>query len=199
MSFFSKTIAKAVRTLLGTRRGLCMDDKGNAAVEFALITPIFVVILAGGIDLALLIYSRFHLEATVSDGASYALVKSDLVDSKNGSDLATKIATIIASESTAGDTQASVVVNNGAIADYNGAEIIVHGEAGQANACYCPKGNASSLDWGGSQTCGSSCPDGGEAGKYVAVAVTQAFMPLFSGFGIINTDSIHASAVVRTK
>ncbi|SCB36111.1 TadE/TadG family type IV pilus assembly protein [Rhizobium hainanense] len=176
-----------------------MDNEGNAAIEFALITPIFAVILACGVDLALLVYSRFQLEATVSNCASYALIKTEMVDSKNGSDLATKIATMIASEDTAGDTQASVVVNNGAIADYNGAKILVYGRTSQADACYCPKGSGSSLSWGGSQTCGSACPDGGQAGKYVAISVTQAFTPLLSGFGIVSADSVRANAVVRTR
>ena len=111
------------------------DRGGNAAIEFALIAPILVIILAGSTDLGLLIFSRFRLEATISNSASYAMVHADQVDSKSGEDLATKIATIIASEDASGEAIASIVVNNGAKASYAGNRIKLGGAASQAIGC----------------------------------------------------------------
>ncbi|HXV32133.1 MAG TPA: TadE/TadG family type IV pilus assembly protein [Sinorhizobium sp.] len=199
MSFFRSGKARVLHALGRLRPVRAMGSRGNAAIEFALLAPIFAVILAGGIDLAVLIMSRFHLEATVSNSASYALVKADMVDAENSSDLAETMATMIASEDTTGETQASIVINNGAIADYDGAKISIHGTASRADACYCPDGTATSLDWGSERSCASSCPKGSEAGKYVVITVKQAYAPLFSSFGIIKDDSIQASAIVRTK
>ncbi|AVA24573.1 TadE/TadG family type IV pilus assembly protein [Rhizobium sp. LEGMi198b] len=198
MIFIHVAGKKALQLRAGLRHFL-RDISGNAAVEFALIAPVFILILAGSLDLGMLIFSRFQLEATVSDSASYAMVNADLVDGKDGSDLATKIATMIASEYAAGDTQASVNVNNGAVANYNGAKIVISGNVSQADACYCPSGSASSLDWGSQQSCGSSCPDGGRAGRFVSVMVKQAYTPLFSGYGLVKGDFIDASAIVRTQ
>lgn len=175
------------------------DVKGNAAIEFALVAPIFALILAGSLDLGLLLFSRFQLEAAVSDSASYAMVHTDQVDSTNGDDLAAKMATIIAGGIASGETHAAVVVNNGATADYDGAKIKLSGQASRSNSCYCPTGGAWALQWGGVQSCGASCPGGGFGGKYVVVTVKQPYAPLFASYGFLKDGSLYASAVVQTK
>ncbi|ASY66656.1 hypothetical protein SJ05684_b56740 (plasmid) [Sinorhizobium sojae CCBAU 05684] len=188
-----------IRSTFGRLRTHHSGRRGNAAIEFALVTPIFAVILAGGLDLAMLVFSRFRLEAAVSNSASYALVQADMVDAKNSSDLAEKLAVMIASEDAGGNKHASIVVNNGASADYNGTKISIRGMPGRGDACYCPSGSAASLVWGSARTCASACPSGGKAGKFVVVTVKQAYTPLFSSLGIVKGDSIDASAVIRAK
>lgn len=199
MNFIQTFMERAMTLSTRLRRILSKDRGGNAAIEFALIAPILAIILAGSTDLGLLIFSRFQLEATISDSASYATVHADQVDAENSDDLAAKIATIIASEDTSGNTAASIVVNNGAKASYAGSEIKLGGAASQANACYCPTGTASSLIWGQQQSCGTPCPDGVLAGKYVAITAKQAYAPLFSSYGFVKDGFIYASAVVQTQ
>lgn len=199
MSFIRSSKATVLHALGRLRPGRAMGKRGNAAIEFALLAPIFAVIMAGGIDMAVLILSRFRLEAAVSNTASYALVKADMADAANSGDLAEKLATMLASEDTSGDMRASIMVNNGAVADYDGLKIAIHGTASLADACYCPEGTASSLAWGSARSCNASCPQGRQAGKYVAITVKQAYTPLFSSFGVIKGDSIEASAMVRTQ
>lgn len=180
------------------RRGF-KDAKGSAAIEFALVAPIFALILAGSVDLGLLLFARFQLEAAVSDSASYAMVHTDQVDSTSGDDLAAKMATIIAGGTASGQTHASIVVNNGARADYDGTKIKLSGQASQSNSCYCPTGGAWSLNWGGVQSCGTSCPGGIFGGKYVAITAKQAYTPLFRSYGMVSDGFLYASAVVQTK
>ncbi|MGP4727593.1 TadE/TadG family type IV pilus assembly protein [Agrobacterium deltaense] len=199
MIFIQTSMERAMILHVHLRRILGEDRGGNAAIEFALIAPILAIILAGSTDLGLLIFSRFQLEATISDSTSYAMVHADQVGAENGDDLAAKIATIVASEDTSGDTTASIVVNNGAQANYGGMKIKLGGAASHANACYCPTGTASSLIWGQQRSCGTFCSDGAPAGKYIAITAKQTYAPLFSSYGIVKDGFIYASAIVRTQ
>ncbi|UXT20448.1 pilus assembly protein [Agrobacterium tumefaciens] len=174
------------------------DRKGNAGIEFALVAPIFVLVLLASTDLGMLLFSRFRLEEAVSASASYAIAHADQVDSANGDELAKNLALMIASNHQ-GDATAFVQINNGSQASYDGTKIKIGGVASQANACYCPKGSASTVEWGSQQTCGAACPDGGRAGRYVSVTAREAYTPLFSALDIVKADSITASTIVQTK
>ena len=174
------------------------DTKGNAAIEFALVVPIFALVFVASVDLGMLVFSRFQLEAAVSASASYAIAHADQVDGSNGSELAKNLALMIASNYR-GDATAAIQVNNGPQASYDGATIKIGGVSSQANACYCPKGNAASVEWGSQVTCNSSCPDGGRAGRYVAVTAKQAYTPFFTMFDVVKDGSIAANAMVQTK
>ncbi|WP_245422958.1 TadE/TadG family type IV pilus assembly protein [Neorhizobium huautlense] len=183
---------------LGDRRNVLRDTTGNAAIEFALVVPIFALVFVASVDLGMLVFSRFQLEAAVSASASYAIAHSDQVDGSNGSELAKNLALMIASNYR-GDATVVIQVNNGPQASYDGAKIKIGGVNSQANACYCPKGNAVSVDWGGQFTCNTSCPDGGRAGRYVAVTARQTYTPFFRMFDVVRDGFIAANAVVQTK
>lgn len=193
---FADTSARST----GTARpsNFLLDITGIAAIEFALVAPIFILVFTASVDLGLVIFSRFRLEAAVSASASYAIAHADQVDSTNGAELAQNMALMIAS-SYGGDATALIQVNNGSQASYNGMKIKISGVPSQANACYCPTGVASKVDWGSQRTCGSSCPDGGRAGRYVSVAAQQAYVPFFAMFEFVKDGSLTASAIVQTK
>ncbi|EHH03596.1 hypothetical protein ATCR1_20935 [Agrobacterium tumefaciens CCNWGS0286] len=182
----------------GSLSRLLRDTKGTAAIEFAVVAPLFAFVLMASVDLGMVIFSRFQLEAAISAGASYAIAHGDQVNSSNGDELAKNIALMIASHYR-GDATAFIDINNGSQASYNGSKIIVGGMPSQANSCYCPTGAASTVNWGSQQTCGAACPDGGRAGRYVSVTAKQAYAPFFSGFDVVRDGFIAASAIVQTK
>jgi len=186
------------RAALGRAFGILRDIKATAAIEFALVAPILALILVASVDLGMVIFSRFQLEAAVSSSASYAIAHSDQVDSTNGDELAKNIALMIAGNYQ-GDATAVIQINNGSQASYNGTKIKIGGVPAKANACYCPTGAASTIDWGSQQTCGASCPDGGRAGRYVSVTARQAYTPFFTGFDVAKDGFIAAGAIVQTK
>lgn len=175
------------------------DTRGNAAIEFAVLAPIFILIMAVSSDIGALIFARFQLEAAISNSASYTIVHADQIDGTNDNQLAKNLALMIAGQYTSGDTSSSIIVNDGVQAAYDGATIKIDGTPGSTGACFCPTGTAVAFDWGSQQTCSSSCPDGANAGKYVVIAAKQSYAPLFSGYGIVNDGFIYASAVVQTK
>ncbi|MFB7146027.1 TadE/TadG family type IV pilus assembly protein [Agrobacterium deltaense] len=198
MKMFLRTVILRGRTRIGHGLNVLRDRKGNAAIEFALVVPIFALVFVESVDLGMLVFSRFQLEAAVSASASYAIAHSDQVDGSNGSELAKNLALMIASNYR-GEATAVIQVNNGPQASYDGAKIKIGGVYSQANACYCPKGNAASVEWGSQVTCNSPCPDGGRAGRYVAVTATQAYTPFFTMFDVVKDGSIAANAMVQTK
>ena len=60
--------------------------RGVAAVEFALVTPIFCLLLAGIVDLGGALYTKFKLDSAVTAGANFAQVNAGNVSSANGAD-----------------------------------------------------------------------------------------------------------------
>jgi|UPI000689EB22 hypothetical protein len=94
-----------------------------------------------------------------------------------------------------GDATALIEINNGSQTSYNGTKIKIGGLPGKANACYCPTGAASTIDWGSERICGASCPDGGRSGRYVSVSAQQAYTPLFSLFDVVKDGSISAGEI----
>lgn len=178
---------------------LWRDIRGNVAIEFAVLAPIFALILAVSFDMGTLLFARFQLEAAISNSASYTIVHSDQIDGRNDRVLAKNLALLIAGQYTSGDASASIIVNNGVEANFNGAIIKIDGSPSSTSACYCPAGAALSFNWGSQRSCSSSCPDGADAGKYVVITAKQAYAPMFSGYDIVQDGYIYASAVVQTK
>ncbi|SCB24184.1 TadE/TadG family type IV pilus assembly protein [Rhizobium hainanense] len=190
---------KFKRTLSHHADALGRDDRGNAAVEFAVLAPVFLFIMAVSFDMGSLIFARFQLEATISNTASYTLVHADQVDGLNDSLLAKSVALMIAGQYPSTGASASIAINDGVQANFDGATIRIDGTPASTGACYCPSGSAASFVWGSQQTCSSSCPDGANAGKYAVISAKQTYAPLFSGYNIVNDGYIYASAVVQLK
>lgn len=191
---------KAIGMLKKCRKApLSKDRSGASAIEFAILAPLLIVMMAVSIDLGAMIYTRFKLEAAVSDGAAYAIANADRVNASDASNLATQVTALILNQSTTSGLTANVTVNNAGVASYKDNKIALSGTASNADSCYCPTGDASSLTWGNAVTCLSSCPNGDTAGKYVEISVKEAYSPIFYGYGLLGDGHISAQAVVRTK
>jgi Flp pilus assembly pilin Flp len=76
-------------------RDLLRDRRGVAAIEFALMTPVFCLLLAGVVDLGGALYTKFKLDSAVTAGANFAQINAANVSSTGGPALATNIATIV--------------------------------------------------------------------------------------------------------
>ena len=167
--------------------GFLGDRSGVAAVEFALISPTVILILVGLIDLGGLLYTRFQLNASLSAASNYAMVNGASVSSTNGSSLASTLAGLISSGQSSNWADSSVTVNNGPTAGSTSGTVSTGGTGSNADSCYCPTGAASSsVTWGGSQTCGTTCVGGGYAGKFVLLSASRAYSPIFTGYGMLS-------------
>ena len=186
-------------------RRLLADNRGIAAVEFAVIAPLFSLLFVAAIDIGSAIYTRFKLDAAVSAGANYALINGANVNSTSAATLASNIAAIVENSVSAGYANEAIVINNGPTATVSGGTsttagtLATGGTSAPADACYCPSGTTTALTWGTAQTCGSSCAGGGIAGKFVTIVATRAYNPIFSSYGLIANNTITASATVETQ
>lgn len=173
---------------------------GASAVEFALVLPVFCMILAGVADFGGALYAKFGLDGAVAAAANYALLNATNVNSTSGASLATNLATILASARATDWATGTVVVNNGPSATVNSAGTVTSGgTASNADLYYCPTGSGASVAWGSSVSQGASCTGGGTAGKFVMIVAHRTYNPIFSSYGLIKNGTITASAIVETQ
>lgn len=175
---------------------LVRDQRGATAVEFALISPILALLLAGAVDLGGELYAKFQLDTAVNAAAGYAMANAASVNSTSGAALASTMAALVANAQGTGSANASITVNAGPTASSTAGS---GGTASAADSCYCPTGAAPSVTWGGAVTCGASCSSGGYAGKFVLVQASANYTPIMAGFGFIKAGQITSSSIVQVK
>ncbi len=132
--------------------------KGVAAVEFAVASPLLLMLLAVMTDFGFLNHAQTALNAAVSAGTQYAYLTGTSV-------AATNIQTLV--QGSAGLSGVSATVTG--------------------PACYCITGSSPSLTLA-SATCNGTCPDGvTTAGYYVKVKATYTYSPFFPAFALLPT------------
>ncbi len=192
----SSPSAPSWRRALGLWR---RDRRGVAAVEFAMVAPIFCAMLAAAVDFGGVLHTKFELDSAVSAGANYAMVNASEATASSGATLAGVVSTIVATSQGAGWANDSVVVNNGPSSSMASGTSSTGGTAANANNCYCPTVSASTVTWGSSAVCGSACSGGGIAGKFVQISASHVYTPMFSSYGLVQNNTITASAVVEVQ
>jgi Flp pilus assembly protein TadG len=184
-----------------TARALLSDRRGVASIELALFTPVLCLLMAGIVDLGGALYTKFKLDAAVTAGANYAQVNAANASSTNGQSMATNIATIVETSQGASWANDTVVVNNGPSTSVSSGTAANSGTATNADVCYCPSGTPDSFTWGSSTTCGSACSgtNTGYAGKFVTITASAQYTPIFASYGIVQNDTITATAAVQVQ
>jgi Flp pilus assembly protein TadG len=190
-------------TLLETRKigaAFARCRRGVSTVEFAMIAPVFLLILAGVVDLGGALHAKFKLNAAVSASANFVLVNADKVNAEDGAQLAAQAATIVSSDLPQGIGTVSVAINNGLTFSYADGVGSTTGGVSSADKCFCPQMTVGGVSWGSAVSCGGACASGGTAGKYITIMVAQSYAPLFAGFGVVGEDDrIGVRTVVRPQ
>ena len=174
-------------------------NAGAAMIEFAIIAPIFCLLIAGMVDLGIVLITKSRLDNAVSSASNYALVNASNADSVNGAGLAGAIASIVSSSRGPGWADSIVVVNNGPSAAIINGTPALGGNPVDADSCYCPIGSPPDWTWGAAVPCGSDCPGGAMAGKFVTIRASRAFHTLFFNYGIVRDGAIATSALVQVQ
>ena len=171
------------------------SDSGAAAVEFAIISPLLLAIFAFMIDFGMALWVKIDLEQALSSAANYAIVSATNVSASGGATLAAQLGAIAPARLDVG-----VTVNNGPTYSRNGGAATTGGTASAADACYCPAtGSNNSVTWGSSVACGSTCANGGQAGRFVAITMSRTYSPLFASYGYVRNGAVTASSLVRAQ
>jgi hypothetical protein len=157
--------------------------------------------MAGIVDLGGALFTKFKLDSAVTAGANFAQINAANVSSANGQTLANNVAAIVETSQGAGWADNVVVVNDGPTTNVASGTAASGGTASNADACYCPTGTTSAFNWGSSTTCGAACPGSaaGYAGKFVTITATRHYTPIFSSYGIVQNNTIAASATVQVQ
>ncbi|MBX3529557.1 MAG: pilus assembly protein [Rhizobiaceae bacterium] len=173
------------------------DRSGASALEFALLAPVFLLILAGVVDIGSLLHTKYRLNSAIAAGSNYALVNGQDISEDEGADLALNIARVLAGEQASASGSSTVVVNNAEQVQMTGGVATTSSLPGNGDACYCPTKTDGSVAWGSAATCGSVCAGGGVAGKFVLISISKPYAPMFGGYGFTESDQITVSAVVQ--
>lgn len=172
---------------------------GVSTVEFAIIVPVLLFIVAGIVDLGGALKAKFDLNSSISAASNFALLNAADVSTAKGSDLANKIATI--AKGGLGNYGTILVSVNGGPGRkiIDGSSQATTGD-GDADKCYCPSRAGGTVSFGTAATCGSLCsPSNGTAGKFVVISATKPHNSLFGGFGIMETGNVSVISVVQPK
>jgi Flp pilus assembly protein TadG len=144
--------------------------QATAALEFALATPMLVVLFGGAADYGLAQFYRTNLANAVAGGCEYAYLTGTTVTSSN---IQTVVQNLMFLPSGAG-TNLSVNVT---------------GPKG-----YCVTGSGPTMS---AATVPSTCSDGSAAGTYVLITATYTNTGLMHGFMSTLSQPITESATVR--
>ena len=181
-------------------------EEGVSAVEFSLIAPVFLLVLAFTVDFSGMVFARMSLNESVAAGANFAMINAQKVSDAEGQELADDIVQLLAAGTGNTDAiQALVSINNGPVASIGFIEIPGDNfeggrpSGGSADVCYCPTGQASTIEWGQARQCGTRCPGGGIAGKFVQIDIRRAYSPLMAGLGIAEHGQIPVSTLVQVQ
>jgi len=173
--------------------------RGVAAVEFAIIAPLYILLMAGMVNLGTAIYVKMTVDSAITSASTYALSKGDSITAAGAATIADQIASMLATELGFAEATISVAVNKGATLSISGGVKKTSGNATDADLCYCPSRSGGQIEWGSPATCASPCPDGGFAGKFVAVTASRPFSPIFPVNYLVTTNSFEGAALAQAQ
>jgi Flp pilus assembly protein TadG len=192
-------VLRTQRALRARLASLWRSRDAIAAIEFAFVMPVFLILLVGVVDFGMALLDDYRLDQAVAAGAEYAAVNAADVNSTSGATLASSIATAVEDANGTSWANDVVVVNDGPTETVTNGTATASGTAANANNCYCPTGSPPNWSWGSSATCGSTCSGGGVAGKFVTIAATVTYTPFIGLYNFIGTKTLQQNTVVETQ
>jgi len=174
-------------------------DSGIAAVEFAFIVPVLLVLFAGVIDVTQMLYAYYQLDQAVAAGSQYAVLNAANVTSTTGASLASSIATVVEDANGTAWTDDTVVVNNGPTVTVTNGSATSSGTAANADNYFCLTGTQNNWTWGTAYTTQTNCSGGGTAGKYVTITANYSYVPLVAIYHVFNNSTLSQSSAVRVQ
>jgi Flp pilus assembly protein TadG len=156
------------------------DRSGVAAVETALVAPIFVALMIGTLDMCAALLSKAQIAQALATAGQYATLAG-----QNKNTVAT--ATIIANaKAYAG------AVSNSFLGTPTTKTAVINNNAAAGSKCCLPSST------GGAWTCSTSttsCADGSTPASYITITVTYPFKPLFPADSLVLGKSLSGSIV----
>ncbi|WP_192843242.1 TadE/TadG family type IV pilus assembly protein [Aureimonas sp. AU12] len=177
------------------------DVGGVAAIEFAIIGPVLVLILAGASDIGLAVMTRMQVNEGVSAAANAALVSGAGLSSASADATATVMAKILQRTRRLANPTATykITFNGGRSYDFRGGSGVASGAASAADECRCPMQANGAIAWGAKVDCNTPCSNMSLSGRYVSIEVTWPYTPLFAQYGFIRNEGIHVQTLALVQ
>jgi Flp pilus assembly protein TadG len=165
------------------RSQLMTRDRATAALEFAMASPLLIIMIAGAADLGLGQYDRAVIANAVAAGAEYAYQNGATFASQNCSTCLSKIQGVVQNVSGLPNASSTVTVT-------------LSGSSVTGPGWYCVTGTAPTVSGSNS---GGTCSDGSAAGYYIPIQASYTNSGLFGGFMSNWPLTITEQATVRVQ
>jgi Flp pilus assembly protein TadG len=173
-----------------------------AALEFALLAPTLVALLAFTVNFGLYLYAGLQLSNAISAGAAYAITNGQLVLANSaGCASATPACLTVSSFRTNISTLVQNAVSPSVASPtvyYNSSSSSATDTDGIFNSCYCPDSTVAVASQT-AVTCGTACSDGTQPGSFVVIQATSTYTPLLLNYSWLPATTLTKSAWVRAQ
>ena len=160
--------------------GLSHDRSGVAAVEFAIVSTLLLILLGGIADFGLAFLDKSLLANAVAQGVQYAYL--------NPASTSTQIKSVVQGSSSLWKAASGTMAAQPAVT--------VTGPA-----CYCVTATATATLTAPPTpgTCTATCADGTKPGTYVIISANYTYNAVLSGFSGLGNVTINEAATVRVQ
>ena len=166
---------------MGLRANFVGDSRGVAVLEFAVVTPILVLLLLPLVDLGLGFYVKTQLMTAAQAGTQYAFVNGW---SGTSTTTQTSILSAVSNATGLGSVSASP------------APALACGCADGTTIVYSSPGGAFSPSSCSTMT---ACASGQKPGAYVTVSTQVSYKPVFTYLIFSGTTTLSATSTVRIQ
>lgn len=171
---------------------------GVSAVEFALVAPIILLLLAAAVDFGSVVMTRMQIEDAAQSAMTYAMGQGQPLEAANAATLAGNVERILVSR-LGSDVNLQIDVNHGAVKTYADATSSKSGNSALAASCYCPTMSSAGMQWNTALACSKPCTGGGGSGKFVYLRISKPFSPLFGSYGLIEDGFLRLQTIGRIQ
>ena len=158
---------------------LLRDRAGVAALEMALVAPVYVTLLIAAVDLGAAVLCKAQIERALAGAAQYASIAGQ--------------ANKLSSTAIATNTQAYAAAVHSPFLGRAAVTAVVNNNAGTTATC-CP-----GTSWTCSTASNFTCSDGSPPGVYLSVTAKYPFKPLFATDQLLTGTTLTDSIVVRLQ
>lgn len=174
-------------------RHVMHDDTGAAAVEFVLIAPVILLLLAGIFEIGMVIRAKLDLTSVVSAAANHTLSVGNTIDDASANNVSASLVGLLQG----GNRSGTVNVNNAVTARLKDGNVTVTGTGPNISSCYCATRTGEQIVWGSAVACGAVCADASVSGRFVEITATAPFTQLLGMYGFFRDDTVQNTAMVR--
>jgi Flp pilus assembly protein TadG len=155
-------------------------SRGSAALEFAMATPMLIILLGGTADFGLAEYYKANLANAVAAGAEYAYITYGATSAVNTTNITAVVTDVM-------------YLPTGASANL----LVTYSPTnGPGWFCVTTSGATATLS---ASSQGTICSDSSPAGYYITITAVYTNTGIMGGFGVMLSQPMTESAVVRLQ